>query len=200
MPKRIIPQFSERQIQIFNASIKLIGEGGIQTLTTKNLAKEIGISEAAIYRHFSSKVEILKGLLAYLKIGTVKRLKRVLNEKISPIEKIKKIIFEQSKAFSDRPEIVVVLLSEGLYQNVKELSEIVYSLMMESASVYRTIIEEGQKSGEIKSDIDSEQLTYIIMGTLRFNVIQWYLSGFSINLNDRCSKLSDSISKMILNN
>lgn len=46
-------QFTERQIQIFNASIKLIGKGGIQTLTTKNLANEIGISKTALYRHFN---------------------------------------------------------------------------------------------------------------------------------------------------
>jgi TetR/AcrR family transcriptional regulator, fatty acid metabolism regulator protein len=192
-------QFTERQIQIFNASIKLIGNGGIQTLTTKNLANEIGISEPAIYRHFSSKVDILKGLLAYLKITILNRLKRVSNEKISPIKKIEKIILEQSKVFSDRPEIVVVLLSEGLYQNEKELSDIVYSIMQESAAFYKAIIEEGQEKGEIRSDIDSKQLTFIIMGTLRFNVIQWHLSGFSINLKERCSQLFEIICKLILN-
>ena len=193
------PQFTERQLQIFNASIKLIGKGGIQNLTTKNLAKEIGISEAAIYRHFSSKVEILKGLLAFLKAGIIKRLTKISGEKISSIEKIKKIIIDQSRAFTIRPEIVVVLLSEGLYQNEKELSDIVFSIMQESASIYQAIIEEGQEKGEIKPDIDGRQLTFVIMGTLRFNVIQWHLSGYSIDLNERCIQLSEMIVKTFLN-
>lgn len=192
-------QFSERQIQIFNASIKLIGKGGIQNLTTKNLAKEVGISEAAIYRHFRSKVEILKGVLEFLKVAILNRLQNVRNERIPPIEKIKKIITEQSRAFTDRPEIVVVLLSEGLYQNEGELSKIIYSIMQESAKVYQVIIEEGQKEGGIRSDIDSKQITFIIMGTMRLNVIQWHLSGFSIDLNERCSQLFDTIFALMMN-
>lgn len=191
--------FTERQIQIFNASIKLIGIGGIQTLTTKNLAAAVGISEAAIYRHFSGKIEILKGVLVYLRAGIIRRLRNIANDNISASEKIRKIILDQSKAFSDRPEIVVVLLSEGLYQNEKELSDLIFSIMQQSASIYQAIIKEGQASGEIRPDIDSRQITSIIMGTLRFNVIQWHLSGFSINLTEKNSQLYDAVSKMILN-
>jgi hypothetical protein len=54
-------QFTESQIQIFNASIKLIGKGGIKMLTLKKLANWIGKSEVAIYQHFRSKIDILKG-------------------------------------------------------------------------------------------------------------------------------------------
>lgn len=191
-------QFSERQIQIFNASIKLIGKGGIQLLTTKNLAKEIGLSEAAIYKHFKSKVEILKGLLVYLKVPIINRFERISKENKSALEKLKQLFNEQSQAFTERPEIVIVLLSEGLYQNEKELSDIVFSIMQESAVYYQLIIEEGQRSGEIRSDIDCKQLSFIIMGSLRFNVIQWYLSGFSMNLTENNFKLFDEIYKLIV--
>jgi len=191
-------QFSERQIQIFNASIKLIGKGGIQLLTTKNLAKEIELSEAAIYKHFKSKVEILKGLLVYLKVPIISRFERISKENKSALEKLKQLFNEQSQAFTERPEIVIVLLSEGLYQNEKELSDIVFSIMQESAVYYQLIIEEGQRSGEIRSDIDSKQLSFIIMGSLRFNVIQWHLSGFSMNLTENNFKLFDEIYKLIV--
>jgi hypothetical protein len=56
-------------------------------------------------------------------------------------------------------------------------------------------IEERQKLGEFKKDIDSKQLTSIIMDSLQFNLIQWHLSCFSMNL----SKLFDVICKLILN-
>lgn len=191
-------QFSERQIQIFNASIKLIGKGGIQLLTTKNLAKEIELSEAAIYKHFKSKVEILKGLLVYLKVPIINRFERISKENKSALEKLKQLFNEQSQAFTERPEIVIVLLSEGLYQNEKELSDIVFSIMQESAVYYQLIIEEGRRSGEIRSDIDSKQLSFIIMGSLRFNVIQWHLSGFSMNLTENNFRLFDEIYKLIV--
>ncbi|MBN1948990.1 MAG: helix-turn-helix transcriptional regulator, partial [Candidatus Cloacimonetes bacterium] len=59
----LVEKLSERQQQIVNTAIRIIAGQGIQHLTTKNLAGAIGISEAALYRHFSSKHEILLAVL-----------------------------------------------------------------------------------------------------------------------------------------
>lgn len=50
---------SERQNQIISETIRLIHTKGIQGLTIKNISNGIGVTEAAIYRHFKSKDEIL---------------------------------------------------------------------------------------------------------------------------------------------
>ncbi len=60
-------ELSSRQLQIIDASIHLISEGGIQELTMKNLSRELGISEPAIYRHFESKQKILITMLESFK-------------------------------------------------------------------------------------------------------------------------------------
>ena len=52
-------EFTNRQIEIIEAAKKLIGEKGIQNITTKNLAKEMAFTEAALYRHFKNKNEYL---------------------------------------------------------------------------------------------------------------------------------------------
>jgi len=44
-----------RKQQIIEASLKIISEKGLGSLTTAEIAKEIGISEATIFRHFNSK-------------------------------------------------------------------------------------------------------------------------------------------------
>ena len=54
---------STRQKQIIEESINVIHTEGIQGFTIKNLSKAIELSEAAIYRHFKSKTEILCALL-----------------------------------------------------------------------------------------------------------------------------------------
>src|SRR5512137_550339 len=48
-----------RKKQIMDAARKLIMRSGSEHVTIRNMAKEVGISEAAIYRHFKSKTEIL---------------------------------------------------------------------------------------------------------------------------------------------
>ncbi|MBT6686787.1 MAG: TetR/AcrR family transcriptional regulator [Bacteroidetes bacterium] len=48
-------------------ALELIANKGIQGLTIKNLAKKIGITEPAIYRHFDSKIHILITILDLFK-------------------------------------------------------------------------------------------------------------------------------------
>jgi TetR/AcrR family fatty acid metabolism transcriptional regulator len=57
--------FTHRQIEIMDAATLRIDQYGIQELTIKNLAADLNLSEAALYRHFKSKNEILLGLLSY---------------------------------------------------------------------------------------------------------------------------------------
>jgi len=61
---------TERQQEIINASLELIAESGIQSLTIKNLAKKIGFAESALYRHYENKVQILLAILDYFKQNT----------------------------------------------------------------------------------------------------------------------------------
>src|SRR6056297_2032147 len=56
-------RLSERQQEIIDASLEIIAEKGIQSLTIKNLSKKIGLVESAIYRHYESKTQILIALL-----------------------------------------------------------------------------------------------------------------------------------------
>jgi len=175
-------QYSERQVQIINAAIKLMGEGGIQLLTTKNLAREVGVSEPALYRHFSNKVDILQQVLSYLRLRIVQRLRNITSSELNPSEKLRELVSRQFAAFTNRPEIVVVLLSEGLYQNNKELSALVYSIMQESSSFYLQVIQDGQASGDFRKDVPAERIAFMLMGSMRFCVIQWHISGFSYDL------------------
>ena len=59
-------KLSKRQLEIIDTAIKLIGDGGIQALTIKNLSTEIGVAESALYRHFKSKTEVLSTVLDFL--------------------------------------------------------------------------------------------------------------------------------------
>ncbi len=174
--------YSDRQVQIINAAIKLMGEGGIQNLTTKNLAKEVGLTEPALYRHFSDKDDILKKVLDYLRSRIMHRLKTVTTSDVPARDKLRELVIGQFTAFTNRPEVVVVLLSEGLYQNNRELSALIYSIMQESAVYYISVIQEGQVNGIFRKDLQARRIAFMIMGSMRFCVIQWYLSGFYYDL------------------
>jgi hypothetical protein len=69
---------------------------------------------------------------------------------------------------------------------------------MESAkSTFIKIIDEGKSTGEIRKDITSEQIAFVIMGSVRLTVNQWSLSGFSFDLKDRGNILLKTLETLI---
>lgn len=176
---------SKRQSEIVHAAIKLIGAGGIQALTIKNLSSEIGVAESAIYRHFKSKTEVLRTLLDYLKFMINARADSISNLKASPFRKIKKMIESHLKLFAENPPYAVVVLSDGLYKNEKDLQERIINIMEKMKSTFLKIVDEGKKAGEIRKDISTDQIAFIIMGSVRLTITQWSLSGFSFDLEKK---------------
>ena len=52
-----------RQEQIKKAVLEIIADDGLHNLSTRNLAKRIGFTEGAIFRHFPTKRDIIKGIM-----------------------------------------------------------------------------------------------------------------------------------------
>lgn len=180
-------ELSKRQAEIVQISIKLISEGGIQLFTTKMLAKELGLSEPAIYRHFKNKMEILYTILILLKRG--------MNEFSDEVEKgnkslelIHRMFNKLSKQFTENPALAAIIFSEEIFQNDKKLSELVSEMMEERHMLIQKILLSEQQAGIIRNDIPAEQLTTIIIGAIRLNVSRWRLTEFSFNLEYEMKK------------
>ncbi len=190
---------SKRQSEIIQAAIKLIGEGGIQALTIKNLSAKIGVVESALYRHFKSKTDVISALLDYLESIMASHFEEVRDLNAEPFAKIEKLIESQLKLFADTPSYAVVILSDGLYKNDKMLYDKLFNIMEGSRSTFAKIIEEGQKDGAIRSDVTNDQIAFIIMGSIRLNVNQWGLSGFSFDLSKRGKVIFQTLKTLIQN-
>jgi AcrR family transcriptional regulator len=190
-------KLSSRQSEIINTAIKLIGEGGIQALTIKNISSEIGIAESALYRHFKSKIEVLSTLLDFLGVIIISHYENVDKLKISPFEKIEKMILGQLKIFAENPPYAIVILSDGLYKNEKLLYDKIFKIMESAKSTFIKIIDEGKSTREIRKDITSEQIAFVIMGSVRLTVNQWSLSGFSFDLKERGNILIKTLETLI---
>ncbi len=191
--------FTDRQKEIIEVSIKLIAEKGIQRLTIKNISKNLGITEPAIYRHFESKLDILLAILSYFKSSTGAALERTHSAGRSGIEKIEIMFFTHLKQFAEKPALAAVIFSEEIFQNDKRLSGQVAAIMKINMKAMSTFIKQAQQNDKIRNDITKEQLSLIIMGALRLIVTKWRLSDYSFDLEKRGADLWKSIKKLIEN-
>ncbi|MFT7611859.1 MAG: TetR/AcrR family fatty acid metabolism transcriptional regulator [Parvicellaceae bacterium] len=188
---------SKRQIEIIEAATSLIGKGGVQTLTTKALAAEIGFSEPALYRHFTDKNEIVKSVLLYYKDVLRKGLTKVIESERSGTDKIKAMIDFQFNHFTKFPAVIMVIFSETSFQHDNQLSETVLSIMLQKSKLVTNMIESGQKEGTIRSDIAPDQLAKVVMGSMRLTILKWRLSNFNFDLIEEGKTLCTTIELLI---
>ena len=74
------PKKSQRRQQILEALAQMLETGPGSRITTAGLAKQVGVSEAALYRHFPSKSKMFEGLIEFIEDTLFSRISIILNE------------------------------------------------------------------------------------------------------------------------
>lgn len=191
-------EFTDRQIEIMEAASNRISKFGIQNLTIKTLAEDIGLSEPALYRHFKSKNEILLSLLEYFKSEMKNRIHNItFKSNETEADKLRAIFKSQLQTFTNKPAIVSVIFAESIFHFDDNLSNKVSEIMEMMQEFVKRNIEEGQKNGTYNTLVGSSTLTTIITGGMRMTVLKWKLSNHKSNLVKDGKTVLDGILKMI---
>lgn len=189
--------FTKRQLEIIEKAMKVIGNDGLQELTTKRLAEEMGFSEPALYRHFENKTDILNSVLIHYQSILKEGLFEILNQSSSGLDRIIAIIDHQFSVFSEKPEIIMVIFSESSFQHDSVLQETVVKTMEQKENRITRIIAEGQQDGSIRQGVDARSLANVIMGSMRFVALRWKLSGFRFDVQRESTQLQQTITQLI---
>lgn len=186
----------ERQKIIIDEAINIIHEGGYESLSIRELASKVQISEPAIYRHFLNKEDIVLGILS--RIGEFDHLLEAnLREGKTAVEKLQHFINFHFSFLNKNKEMTSVLFSEDIFNQSDLLKEKLVRIIKYRKKLLTSIIQEGIDSMEIK-DIDAGSIVTMILGFIRLTVLEWRLGGFMFDLSRKSSKVISAINQMIL--
>lgn len=187
---------TERQAEIIEKSMKIIAEHGIQDFTTKNLAKEMGFSEAAIYKHFPGKVEIILTLLSLFESQTDEMIKRAVVSVDPGFKEIEAFFKDRISMFVPKPYYAKVIFSEEIFQNDARFTEKIKSIMQKHRKLLGGMIKNLLAKGEIPACYHEEELALILMGSFRLLVTQWRMSQYGFKLEEKFEALFNTLKKM----
>lgn len=190
--------FTARQVEIMEAATLRIDQHGIQNLTIKNLAADIGLSEPALYRHFDSKNEILLSLLNYFLKELKNRIQALpIKANETAGNELRAIFTSQLQAFIQKPAIVSVIFAESIFHFDERLSSKVAEIMDLMQNFVKANIIKGQETRQYGKLINAGTLTTIIIGGMRLTVLKWKLSGHKSNLLKNGQSVLEGILTMI---
>lgn len=189
-------EITPRQLEIIEATSRILTTSGINGMTIKNLAKEMNFSESAIYRHFSSKEEIILAMLDYLAENIDERLSNI-PKSANPEENFRAMFQEQFIFFSKNSHFVVAVFSDGLMEESQRINSAILKLMAVMMKYLMPIITDGQQKNVFSNAIANEDLVHIVMGTFKLQMFKWRLFNFEFDLQETGNKMIDSILTLI---
>jgi AcrR family transcriptional regulator len=100
----------KRKDGILHSAIEIIDERGFHGFTIRELSKRQNISEAAIYRHFNNKNDILKSLLEHYSDYYNKICETIKTENMSALQAINFYITSYYEYYENYPEMISLLI------------------------------------------------------------------------------------------
>jgi len=179
-----------RQQQIIEIAAKLIFKYGSEHLTVKRIATEIGISEAAIYRHFKSKKSILSFLLGYIEETLVDDISRErISGEVVTLDTIERIVRRHISAVDLRKGISFQVIAETVSLGDKSLNRQATKAISRYIAALRELLAEGVKSRTIREDIDLDAAATLLYCMAESLVNIWALSNCEFMLVDKYTSL-----------
>ena len=193
----MIETISVRQLEIIDAAGRILTASGVSGLTIKNLANEMKFSEGAIYRHFTSKEEIIIALLDYLSNDMDERLAKVNSVEVGPEEKFVSLFQNQFSFFKKNPHYVVAVFSDGLLEASQRINETILRVMDVKMKHVKMIVVEGQKKKVFTNEISADEIISIVLGTFRLQMYRWRVANFKFDIKKNGDKMIQSVLVLI---
>ena len=153
------------RVKLVRALKELLVEKEFSAITTAEIARSAGVTEALIYKYFRDKRDLLHQILAdYLKMyGVV--LETDLKGVKGALNKLRKLIWSHINVYTNNRVFAKVLLIE-----VRNYSDYYRSDTYELVKIYSntvlSVIEEGVSNGEIRADIPAKMMRQTILGSI----------------------------------
>ena len=179
-----------RQKQIVDAAGRLIFKYGSEHLTVKRIAIEVGISDAAIYRHFKSKRSILSFLLSHIEESLLRDIspENAGTEPMS-LDTIERIIRNHFSQISLRKGISFQIIAEIISLGHRKLNKQASQTIDKYISRLKDLLNEGVRDGAVRQDIDLDAAATLLFALIQGLVNIWALSEGRFNLLENYTTL-----------
>lgn len=165
--------------KIIEGAEKVFRDKGYNGSTVKNISKEAGVSVGTFYIYFKDK----KSIYDYLLLSYSRYIRRKIAERTANLTSRRQVEREGLLVFLEivrnKPHIYYIIW-ESLYIDKQKF----FKYYMNFASRYQEGIDQAMESGDMRQDLDSETLSWILMGMSNFLGLRYVMFGQDRSLEE----------------
>ncbi len=178
-----------RKGEIIDAAKRLIIKHGSEHVTVRRMAREVGISEAAIYRHFKSKSDILSFMVDNIEDSLAGSISQVLPNGNGSLETLGKLLRSHISSIEQKQGISFQIIAEIISLGNKKLNQKAVGVINKYLLNLKKLLESGVRSGEVPKDVDLEAAALLLFSIIQGLVNLWALADYSFDLEKKYDSL-----------
>lgn len=173
-----MPARQNRRQEILHAFALMLETHPGSRITTAALAEQVGVSEAALYRHFPSKARMLEGLIEFVEESLFSRIGRILAEESSPQSRCRSIMWLLLSFAERNPGLARLLVGDALQGENERLRARVRQLFDRLETQLRLIIREWAISRVPAPSLGTTTSANLLLAAAEGRISQFVRSEF----------------------
>ena len=167
-----------RKEQILQSLVQMLESSTGELITTANLAKTVGVSEAALYRHFPSKYKMFEGLVEYIEESVFSRVNRILEEEASVEVRCEKICTLVLTFCEKNPGLARLLYGDVIVGEREQLRIRVVQFYERIGTVFRQVFREAEINENMRTLASPAVSSALLIAVLEGKICRYARSGF----------------------
>ena len=177
-PTRKRPRPGERRQQILQTLAGMLEQPGAERVTTAALAARIGVSEAALYRHFASKAQMFEALIEFVEQSCMGLIRQVTDREPAGAVQASRIVALILQFAEKNPGMCRVMTGDALILEHEPLQQRVNLLIDKIEAQLRQSLREALAESATPS-VDTQVAASVLLAFVLGRLQRFVRSGFT---------------------
>ncbi len=167
-----------RKLQILQTLATMLEDPKGEKVTTAALAARLGVSEAALYRHFASKAQMFEGLIEFIETTVFGLINEISTRETSGLKQVRSIVAMLLEFSQTNKGMTRVLIGDALVNENERLQERMNQLLERIESSLRQSFRVAASEKEVAEGFDTNARAGLVVA---FVIGRWHRfakSGF----------------------
>ncbi|MCI3950664.1 MAG: slmA [Burkholderiales bacterium] len=168
----------ERKTQILHTLAQMLESPAAERITTAALAARLDVSEAALYRHFTSKAQMFEGLIDFIESSLFGLINRITSEEKSGVRQIEAIVGVLLGFAQKNRGMTRVLIGDALVTEDERLQSRINQVHDRIEAALKQALRFGVTQKELIAELDVAAQANLLMSFVTGRWHQFAKSGF----------------------
>ncbi len=157
--------------------IQLAGLHNPSEITTYAIAKQMNLSQGALFRHFATKEAIWQAVMEWVSDRLISKIYHISKVTEDPVTALQAMFMTHIEFAIDYPGIPRILFGELQKADATAAKQVAQAMLKRYAELIGARIEQGKAIGAITLEINTKAATTLFIGTIQGLIMQSLLSG-----------------------